>query len=183
MYLFITVLFFLFFILAILFIMKAHKEYLRSNYSSNESDCICAFDIDGTITCGLENAAKAVAKCKEKGCKIAINTARPTKWYSDVNLPALGLSVSDFDNDFYHGEPFECSFIDENCFHNSVADTKVKHLRTMAKKWGIEPKRIILFDDLYTNVNKAQNAGFSIIHANDGGIPNNAVEKIDKILS
>lgn len=161
-----------------------YRNYENINTNING---ICAFDIDGTITCGINKAAQAIAKCKQMGCKIAINTARPTKWYSDLNLDELGLQDQNFDaidSDFYNGEPFRCSFTDVECLEDSIANTKVKHLHTLATKWNVNPKRIILFDDQITNIEKAKQAGFSVIFANnkDCGLPDNVIEQIDNIL-
>jgi hypothetical protein len=152
----------------------------------NESDsmCVCAFDLDGTITCGVDRAAKAITRCKELGCKIAINTARPTKWYHDLDLHGLGLHDHDFDSDFYHGEPFECSFTNVKCLEDSIANTKVKHLHTLSTKWNVNPRRVILFDDQFSNIDKARQSGFSVIYANNlsCGLPDNVTEQINDIL-
>lgn len=178
-------LFFIIILLVMLISLMIHK-YPEKKYPEKfetEPDAICAFDIDGTITCGIDRAAKAIAKCKELGARIAINTARPSKWYSDLDLPKLGLSESDL-SDFYHGEPFACSFIDTDCFENAIANTKVKHLYAMSSKWNIKPERIILFDDQRTNIKTAKETGFSTIHANHylGGLPDNVVEQIEMLL-
>jgi len=154
------------------------------------SGCVCAFDLDGTITCGIGRAAAAVSKCKELGCRIAINTARPTKWYDDLDLHGLGLTKDDFDSDtgmgsdFYFGEPFNCSFADDKCMEDSIANTKVRHLHTLSSKWRVSPSRVILFDDLYSNTERAKESGFSAVLANNylGGLPNNVVELISDIL-
>jgi beta-phosphoglucomutase-like phosphatase (HAD superfamily) len=170
-------------ILVIIIAFMIHRE----KFNENDSDpgCVCAFDLDGTITCGIDRAAKAITRCKELGCKIAINTARPTKWYHDLDLHGLGLVDHDFDSDFYNGEPFKCSFIDTKCLENSIADTKVKHLHTLATKWNVNPQRVILFDDQFSNVERAKQAGFSAIRANNKecGLPDDVVQQIDSLLS
>lgn len=165
------------------FMIFKHREKFNDNDS--DSGCVCAFDLDGTITCGVDRAAKAITRCKELGCKIAINTARPTKWYHDLDLHGLGLADHDFDSDFYHGEPFKCSFTDTKCFENSIADTKVKHLHTLATKWNVNPQRVILFDDQWSNIEKAKQSGFSAVYANNNlcGLPDNVVQQIDNLLS
>lgn len=146
--------------------------------------CVCAFDIDGTITIGLTNGRKAVDECKRNNCKIAINTARPTKWYSDLDLVSLGLKESDFVNNFYYGEPFNYSFVSKDSFNESIANTKVKHLHTMSNRWKVNPKKIILFDDLETNIRFAKNAGFSTISAyEESGLPDDVNERIINILN
>lgn len=178
---------FLFFIIILLILAIAyiiHKYPEKFESAKSDPRCICAFDIDGTITCGTDRAASAIAKCKELGCKITINTARPTKWYRDLDLNSLGLTTEDIESDFYHGEPFQCSFTDITCFEDAIASTKVKHLHSMASKWNVEPRKIILFDDQWSNIVKAKEAGFSIIHADNylGGLPDNVVQQVENIL-
>jgi hypothetical protein len=178
---------FLFFIIIFLVMLIAFMiyKYPEKFEQSKEPDTVCAFDIDGTITIGLDRAAKAIAKCKEIGAIIAINTARPSKWYDDLDLYKLGLTDFNFDSNFYHGEPFTCSFVDINCFEDAIASTKVKHLHTLSSKWNVHPKRVILFDDQWSNINKAKQSGFSTIHANyhSGGLPDNVVEQIENIIN
>ena len=148
-------------------------------------DGICAFDLDNTITCGIDRASSAIAYCKSRNCKIAINTARPSKWYSDLDLIGLGLHPDDFDSDFYHGEALQCSFGDKRCFEDTIAATKVKHLHTLKNKWNVNPQRVILFDDQWSNIEKARVDGFSTVYANHDqcGLPENVIEQIEKILS
>jgi hypothetical protein len=157
-----------------------HREPFKETY-----DCICAFDLDNTITCGIDRASAAIAYCKSRGAKIAINTARPSKWYSDLDLVGLGLHPDDFDSDFYHGEALQCSFGDKRCFEDTISATKVKHLHTIANKWNVKPQRVILFDDQWSNIERARSDGFSTVFANhdDCGLPSNTIEQIDKILS
>jgi len=176
---FILIFVFLLLICGLIAIKEKFKSIETKNY-----DCICAFDIDGTITTGIDRASKAIKRAKELNCKIAINTARPSKWYSDLDLKGLGLHESDFDSDFYNGEPFKCSFLDTQCFENSIATTKVNHLYTLSKKWNVKPHRIILFDDQWYNIKKAKEAGFATIYANHhlGGLPDNVNELINNYL-
>jgi FMN phosphatase YigB (HAD superfamily) len=121
-----------------------------------------------------------VSACKSNGCKIAINTARPHKWYEDIQLKQLGLTHKDFD-EFYSGEPIQFSGDPEE----HISDIKLKHLYSIQRKWNVDKKRIILFDDLEKNIHKAQGSGFSVIHANHAecGIPIDANEQISRILS
>lgn len=160
------------------------RKGTETNSEKTSQNCICAFDLDGTITCGLSRAANAISKCKELNCKIAINTARPTRWYDDLNLNKLGLSESDFDSDFYNGEPFTCSFSGDDCLEESISNTKVKHLHTLSAKWNVNPQRIILFDDQHSNIEKSRQNGFSTIYANHStcGLPDNVAEQIENIL-
>lgn len=133
---------------------------------------VCAFDLDNTITCGLEQAKEAIAHCRKRNAKITINTARPTKWYSDININKLGLTEDDL-NEFYHGD-----------INQSVENTKVRHLITMSNKWNVPRNKVILFDDLISNINSARENGFSAIHANNQtcGLPTDVTKQIDEIL-
>lgn len=148
------------------------------------ADCVCAFDLDNTLTCGIKQAADAVKACKEHHCKIAIVTARPTPWYSDIKLKELGLEEADFIDDFYHGEKFDCSFLDRECLEQAVSSTKVNHLRTLANKYNVDPDRIILFDDQHPNVQAALDTGFKAIHANHDlcGLPHNSYIRVKEHL-
>ena len=51
--------------------------------------CVCAFDIDHTISCG--NPKPYVDACVRNGCKIALNTARPIKYVKDVDIVGMGM--------------------------------------------------------------------------------------------
>lgn len=156
----------------------------KDNFIENNPECICAFDLDNTITCGIDRAALAIKTCKKNNCKIAINTARQSRWHSDLKLDKLGLTADDYDSDFYHGEPFMCSFMDNKCLENNIASTKVKHLDTLSSKWNIEPRKIILFDDVIHNIEAARNSGYSTVFANHDlcGLPSDVDKKIEKIL-
>jgi hypothetical protein len=180
-YIVLCVLFFIVVLIIIIFFINSGKKFTTNDKLYNG---ICVFDLDGTLTVDIDNAAIAVSKCREIGYKIAFNTARPTKWYSDLQLDKLGLNETDLESDFYYGEKYQCSFSDRNCIESTIADTKVKHLYTLSNKWNIHPKYIILFDDQYPNIDKAEKSGFSTIFANNtylGGIPSNVSEKIDSI--
>jgi hypothetical protein len=163
--------------------------YYKDPFNNEQTDtisvpCVCAFDLDNTLTCGISRAAKAVDICKKQGCKIAINTARPTPWFSDLKLKRLGLEEIDFKDDFYHIEPFKCSFQDNNCLSETISNTKSDHLDTISKKYSVPKNKVILFDDQWDNVKRARERGFSGIYANhpNCGISQNVHKEIDKIL-
>jgi hypothetical protein len=170
-------------IIVLLLLIYPKKENLIEN--NKIYDGVCAFDLDGTITCGIENARKAINICRTNNYKIAINTARPAKYYSDLKLDLLDLKYEEFGDDFYHGEINLCSFIDYNCMTNNISDIKVKHLETLAEKWKVNPKNVILLDDQHYNIDKAKNKGFSTIHANNPicGLPDNVDKQIENIIA
>jgi len=175
------------FIVFILFVLVLGFFAYREKFSNNTISCngICVFDLDNTITCGINNAKNAISICKSNNYKIAVNTARQSHYYSDINLNELGLTEEDMNNDFYHGENYQCSFGDNNCFHNSIADTKVKHLYTLSKKYNLPHKKIILFDDIWNNIEKANNNGFSSVYANHHicGLPDDVNEQLKKLIT
>jgi hypothetical protein len=136
----------------------------------SQSTCACVFDIDNTITCGHEQARNAINECKKNGCKLALNTARIGPYYNDVKFENIGLEKEDIIDDVYHGIDHnninKATYGHEQLF-SKIAEEKVKHLYTIQRKYNIiNPKRIILFDDMIENVTKAKNKGFSAIHAN-----------------
>jgi len=174
-------------IFSVIFVSVILLMYIAMEYFKQETkkyNGICSFDLDGTLTVDIENAAKAISKCRELNYKITFNTARPTKWYSDLDKQRLGLNEDDFETDFYYGENYKCSFGNRKCLEDSIANTKVKHLHTLSNKWNIHPKYIILFDDQFSNIEMAKNSGFSTIYANNshvGGLTDNVDEQIEKI--
>ena len=167
------------FTIIIIIIIIYSKEKFINTYNG-----ICVFDLDNTITCGIDRAAEAINICKNNNYKIAFSTARPTPWYSDIKIKDLGLTEADFKDDFYHGEEYKCSFTDNVCLANSISDTKLKQLYNISKKYNIKPNKIILFDDQHYNVEKAQKNGFSVIHANNPmcGLPSNIKEQLHELM-
>ena len=143
---------------------------------------VCAFDLDNTVTCGLDSARAAIAKCKSRGMRLAINTARLTRDTRDIDLVSLGLG--DVGEDFYVGTRYTCSFESAECFNAAVAETKVSHLEHLAQKYGVPRAHVVLFDDLESNVRLARARGFSAIHANSPGcgIPADAADQLDQVL-
>ena len=167
------------FILIVLIIKFLIKEPSKQNYNG-----VCAFDLDDTITCGIEQAKIAINTCKKNNYKIAIITARPQQYYSDIKLDALGLIEEDFIDDFYHGDKHECSFIDKNCLMDSIAETKVKQLYELSKKYNLDPSKIIFFDDQLKNIENAKINGFYTVHANNPscGLPIDIYDKLSNIF-
>ncbi len=136
---------------------------------------ICIFDIDSTINVSLENAKKAVETCKNHNAIIAINTARPGYFYQDLDLDAINLSIDDFKDNFYHGDYLNM------LSPEAIANTKVKHMDFIQKKYNCDRKKMILFDDNKLNIEKTKNAGYSTILANNniyGGLSNTVDNEI-----
>jgi len=61
----------------------------------------------------------------------------------------------------------------------------LKHLVSIENKWKVPRNKIILFDDVYENIKKAEDNGFSTIFANNPacGIPENFENKLMNIIN
>jgi hypothetical protein len=170
--------------IGILFVILVVIGYTHdtSNMQQNQiipsAKCICVFDIDYTITCSEENAKKAIDVCKENKCILALNTARPYPVYQDLDLDNLGLTVQDFQNDFYYGSYTDLISAE------SIADTKVMHMNFMAQKYKTDPNKMILFDDNLLNIQRADEAGYKTIIANNSscGLQEDAYLETARIL-
>ena len=158
-------------------VLTEEKEYI-------EPKCVCAFDIDHTITCG--NPKPFIDKCIERGCKLALNTARPVKYVGDVDLDAMNFSHPHYDsNDFYYNP---------NSYTQTpvtVGEIKSSYLELLKNKYNIKDKKcVVLLDDADFNIKAAQENGYSTIKANRlnkdhpmCGLVYDDVNKLDDILS
>jgi len=170
--------------LTILAIIKYDKE--KDDFSNNTT-CACVFDFDNTITCGLDLAKSAIDDCKKRGCKLAFNTARAMPYYEDIKLEKLGLTEEDVRDNLYHGDWLEgmVSSLTREGLVKKIADTKSRHMKTIQNKFNIlDPKKVILFDDVYPNITNVREKGFSAIHANHRicGLNERVKSDIAKIL-
>lgn len=147
--------------LIIIILIVCYYYFTKKKETFYEGSCV--FDIDNTITLGVERARDIIGWCKKNNYKIAINTARPIKFYLDLDLKGLGLVEKDFIDDFYI----------VNRLLYTVPEGKVENLKHISRKYNLEPGNIIFFDDLLENIEGARKHGFSTIHANDNGIPSN----------
>jgi len=148
-------------------------------------DCICVFDLDDTITCGFDNARKAIDECKNRSCVFAVNTARTSPYYADIKFGELGIHPEIFKDNFYHGTwNSKMSYVSNSSLSDEIAKTKIEHLDTLHNKYGTAKDKIILFDDNDTNINLAKYHGYSTIIANheNCGLNNNVIKEISNIL-
>jgi hypothetical protein len=160
--------------------------YHQTHHQTSKNSCICAFDLDNTLifndnnNVGLSHASNAINTCKKNNCILSIITARPIPFCDDLNHEVLGIYPTDFKNDFYFGDDIRnCTMINESC----IANNKTKHLRHLSKKYNVDPKNIILFDDQYYNYISAIDNGFSSIKASEqNGLPPNVDQLIDNLL-
>src|SRR5574343_1404983 len=162
-------------LLIIIIIFFVYYFYIRNRKPKEYVDCVCVFDIDDTITCGLQNAKEAIDTCKERSCKLAINTARGGIYYNGIDFNALGIEPDTFYDDYYHGTWNKMSYASENELIDDIAKTKVDHLYTVQQKYSVPKDRVILFDDNLNNIALAKYNGFSTILANHAncGLPHN----------
>lgn len=180
---------FLIFIAILIVLAIIYIYYINNNNIENFSNCVCVFDIDDTITCGFDQAKKAIDECKKRSCLFAINTARTTKYHADIEYEKLGLTkdsfVEMFDDNFYNGTwNKKNSYINQDELIKDIAKNKTEHLITIKSKYNVPNNRIILFDDNYENLKNAKLHGFSTIYANSEscGLGKNVVREISDIL-
>ena len=121
--------------------------------------CLCAFDIDDTLTC--PKALGAVQACTEDlGCDIAIVTARPKHTFCGVH-PAV---ASIFQN---RQAPFK--YLPDPLVPMQDYGVDLTQAIAMKKKEQLEELRgqnsvVLFFDDVAENVSTAQKAGFTATH-------------------
>lgn len=151
---------------------------------NKEPQCVCSFDIDHTITCG--NPKPFIDKCIEKGCKLALNTARPVKYIGDVDLESINFIEPYYNTDDFYYNPNSYSQ-----HPNIVGQVKSSYLELLRNKYTISNKKcIVLLDDSPINIKIAQENGYSTIKANYldknnpmCGLSHNNLDKLDNILS
>ncbi len=105
--------------------------------------CLCAFDIDQTLTCG-DPAAEAARRCRDLGCATAIVTARPAPVLVGIpdNVLDAVLPLARFE---YNPRSL---FQDEA----ERAATKAVQLGGLAAEYD----HVMFFDDLPANVTAAK---------------------------
>lgn len=173
-------------VLVVIFVVgrEKYQNPPETPYSPPKT-CACVFDIDDTITCGFEAARGAVDACRAAGCHFAVNTARLKGALSGVSLPAVGLDYEDVKDDLYVGDWDRLgASLFEGHLDTKIAATKVAHLRTIAKKYNLAPRRVILFDDNALNVDWARKAGFGTVLASGAGcgLPNDSAARVSYLL-
>jgi hypothetical protein len=124
------------------------------------ANCVCAFDIDHTLSCG--NPKPLIDLCKSKGCVLAINTARPTMFIEDIPLRKYDF---DYDPSDHYYQPN--SYLQTA---QQVAESKSQSLLTLFDKYRVSDKKcVILLDDAVWNLETAKAHGFSTVSASDTG--------------
>lgn len=142
-------------------LLANQKDCFRSETPGTlGTPCVCAFDLDHTLSCG--DPRPLVAECKAKGCVLAINTARPTKFVSDIPLTSFGLT---YDPEDHHYQPH--SYLQTP---QKTAEIKSHYLGVLRDKYSVRSKScVILFDDARWNLEAAKSHGFSTVAASDTG--------------
>ena len=143
------------------------QKYVYSDYVPPEIDlpqpaqCVCSFDIDYTLTCG--DPKHAIEMCKQNGCKLSLNTARPTNWISDISLEKLGFTEPHYDPRDHYFNPKSYTQTAKQ-----VGQVKSNYLQLLKDKYNVPDKKcVILFDDAVHNLSVAQENGFSTIRATE----------------
>ena len=123
-----------------------------------EHRCVCVFDIDHTLNVG--NPQPFIDKCLNKGCRLAINTARPMKFISDVPIESMGFERPHYDDSDFYWNPKSYSQTAKG-----VAHTKNNYMKVIEKKYKLPKKCIVLLDDNDENVRVVGNNGYGIVKA------------------
>lgn len=174
-------------IIATLFVCGYLMVHNKSEPYDNQSKadvaenvpCVCAFDLDGTVTCG--DPHPALELCAAKGCKIAVNTARPLPVLTDIQ--ARGVK---FPKSIYEGEDVYYNPKSYSSTSKQVGEYKASVLEKLAKKYHVDNKRcVLLIDDMIDNVKACISEGFSAIKCSDRqcGIDDLNMSELHKILS
>ena len=139
--------------------VNENNNLLIESKDLKDIKCVCAFDIDHTISCG--DPKPYVDACVRNGCKIALNTARPLKYVDDVDIVGMGMVEPYYsDEDFYYNP--------NSYFQTSiqVAEVKSGFLQLLQNKYKIKDKNcIILLDDNEYNIDVAKSNNFGTIKA------------------
>ncbi len=162
---------------------KINENLTNLTKIKNEINGVCVFDLDDTLTCGLENAKNAIQQCKINNYKLAINTARTGKYCDDIKFEKLGIEKHEIEDDYYHGDEINFSNGGDKNLNIVIANKKVQNLNKIREKYDLQKNQIILFDDNHYNINLAKKEGYVVVHANGGnkngcGIP----EKLGNIF-
>jgi predicted AAA+ superfamily ATPase len=143
----------------------------------------CVFDLDDTLTCGQHSCAKhkieamceSIDTCVREDMAIEVNTARPQQDNILWGIPnAVKGRLIKHDADVYI-RPRDSKL--------SVEEQKLRHMKTIAKKWKISKKKMILFDDRLSTCTHLKNKGFKAIHVkNENGICSDELNVLKKTL-
>ena len=159
------------------------QEYVYDDYTPPELDipqptnCVCSFDLDNTLTHG--DPTPIINLCIQKGCKLSINTARPSNWVSDIPLEKYGFTMPHFDSRDH--------YFNKNSYQQTasqVGQVKANYLQLLKDKYRVPSKEcVILFDDAEYNLQAAKERGFSIIKAHERGMPGIHPEKTVELMA
>lgn len=183
MILYIIFLIFFFFFLFLFLVFHFHKKE-KEKEEKEVYPCACVFDLDDTITCSTDIAAETIQTCRDNKCLIAFNTARGSPYFEDLKFNKLGLTREEVAKEFYHGNYNITHSFNREGLDNYIAETKVKHLDTISKKYNIPKNKIILFDDNRLNIQYATNYGYATVFANNPycGLPFSSTSIVSQIL-
>lgn len=136
----------------------------KKNREPVKTNCVCSFDLDYTLS-HTKEPKRIVDICKNKGCILSINTARPTDWIEDIPLKEIGFYEPYFNKEDHYYNPNSYSQTPRE-----VGDTKSFYLQHLKNKYNISNKKcVVLFDDASYNLQSANRNGFSTIQASHRG--------------
>lgn len=139
--------------------------YKRRLAPVNMPNGLCAFDIDDTVTCGIENASRMIKWCKDHDMPVAIVTARPRP-IPPQHWNTLGFTADDLLRRFHHNPMSLYQRGDEHGL------AKAQSLERLMQQEGVSTGRecVVLFDDMAYNTNAARDAGFTAFQVGNGNV-------------
>ena len=141
-------------------IVVVTTKCIQKETFNKTTNCICAFDIDHTLSCG--NPKPLIDSCKQRGCILAINTARPNRFIADIPLNKYGFDYDPTDH-YYQSTSYLKTA-------QQVGETKSQYLAELEKKYKVPDRKcIVLLDDAVWNLEAAKANGFSTVSASDTG--------------
>lgn len=165
------------FIIIYIFFRKKPQP-AKETFGDSYNNCVCVFDIDNTLTCG--NPYPYIEKCKENNCRIAINTARPSKYMEDLSPELVSYLNMNMTEDYYFN-PNSYSQTREE-----VADIKSTYLGLLRDKYKVNKECVILLDDSRSNIETAKRNGFGVVKANNTrnncGIPLDGIYQFENMI-
>jgi FMN phosphatase YigB (HAD superfamily) len=145
---------------------------------------VCAFDIDNTLTCGSENCTdkkqfilNTINQCVENNFKIVLNTARPPQedilWGIDADITRRLNDASEGSLEVYM-RPEDGLDVPEHKFLNNSR---------IAANFNVPMNKVVLVDDNMDTINHITNLGFDAVHVSgEKGIDLQTCETLSNII-
>ncbi len=131
--------------------------------------CLCAFDIDDTLTCPKSN--EAVEACKQLDCDLAIVTARPAPSFQRVAHDVAAQFINEDAPYRFLPDPAQAlRNHNTGSLTDAIALTKAQQLREIRNH-----DIVLFFDDVQENVLAARGAGVTAMHVDKCDIDRTSV--------